>query len=231
MSKAAFYKLTGYPTLAAYYEALAKHDARAKDFNDFLEYLEDNKTPLQEELVRNVMYMYKRWGLSLTDLLIIVNARIYPLKLVQNEVSLEYDPIVMPDEIKKCLQIIDTRDSLTGIISSETLPPETFKVNDSFSIHEGNIISYKGKEILLEPQERRFAALLLHNTPGQYICRDDLLINGLHESYVENSESSKNLQQRITDTVSQLRSKFKNATGIKKNYFPNKTGVGYKFDP
>ncbi len=113
-----------------------------------------------------------------------------------------------------------------------TLPPVVAEITPSFSIHKGNLISYNGKEIILEPQPRRIAARVMTNfAAGRHTPPEEITNDILSESYMEKAKTSKQVKQRVTDSIYELRAAFKTATGTDKNRFPNTRGVGYTFSP
>ncbi len=122
-------------------------------------------------------------------------------------------------------------DGLLVSVHDSALPPVIKQVTADFAIHQGNMIFYKGHEIVLEPQDRRIAALIISKEIGQYTTREQLKEDGLTESYISNAETDKAINQRINDSIYQIRQKFKTATHNNKDYFPSKRGVGYKFSP
>lgn len=109
------------------------------------------------------------------------------------------------------------------------LPQVTVTIGD-FAIHTGNFISFKGKEIRLEPQEMRIAAHIMEkSTRDIYTTHEDIMNDILSEQYIEKAKTSGNIKQRVIDSVSSIRTAFKNATQTDKDHFPNRRTVGYIF--
>lgn len=123
-------------------------------------------------------------------------------------------------------------DSTNRDINHISLPTVIAKVNDDFLIHQGNIISYKGKIIELEPQSRKVIVLIMLRSKENSFTSSELITDEcLDEKYklkVASKEGA--IKAYIARTISDARAKFRIATNqSKKNYFPNQRGIGYTF--
>ena len=117
------------------------------------------------------------------------------------------------------------------------LPPTTLKFDDKFSVHQANVISYRGQIVELEPQVRKMIAFIMErSSEGLYTSLDAIIDSCLSEQYLTKAEKSQNedlVPNYIRRSISKARSSFRAATNSEqgKNYLPSKSGVGYIFKP
>ncbi len=123
---------------------------------------------------------------------------------------------------------------LQGLIP---LPPTVLKFNNKFSIHQANVISYKGQVVELEPQVRKMIAFIMErSSKGLYTSLDTIIDSCLSEQYLAKAGKSKNedlVPNYIRRSISKARSSFRASTnsGQEKDYLPSKSGIGYIFKP
>lgn len=126
------------------------------------------------------------------------------------------------------------RVNATPAQSQEVTPNKTVKVpaiklqlSGGFAIHENNIISYNGKEIVLQRRERKVAvAIMTRWQNGLYTDRDYIVDNLL-----ESDNDYKNPYSYAVNLVSVTRKAFQAQLNKKHEYFPVKRDSGYKFAP
>ncbi|HVI69263.1 MAG TPA: hypothetical protein VM581_02295 [Magnetospirillaceae bacterium] len=114
------------------------------------------------------------------------------------------------------------------------LPKVSKKINDDFSLHVQNIISYRGRSINLEPQARKIAAAIIERSSEKlYTDTKYLIDNCLSEDYLERVSDQNNdpAAQYIKRYVSTIRAKFRIITHSDQDFFPHAAGLGYKFSP
>ena len=111
--------------------------------------------------------------------------------------------------------------------SKPMLPPLVADIGGGFAIHEGNIIVFEGKEIELEKRLRNVATEIMKRTQkGQYTSKEyvaDNLLDDNHDYDLPYDYAVK--------LVSATRKAFRNQLNSKHDYFPVKSGIGYKFQP
>jgi hypothetical protein len=150
--------------------------------------------------------------------------------------SIDYEKFI--DQLNK-FHLVDTGIGLddSSKISNTALPAVVSKVTDEFSVHESNLISYKGRLIELEPQVGKIVALVMERSVnGQYTSSENIVDECLSEEYLAKAEKSDDedlVFKYVRRCVSDARSSFRAAAKSKKdkNFFPNKAGVGYTFVP
>ncbi len=107
-------------------------------------------------------------------------------------------------------------DNLQGTALSE---PILVVQDTGFCIHDAWRISYENKEITMQPQVRKIAALIMENsTYGRVTSAQSLIDQNMADT-----------TYNVNDNVSRARVAFKNATRQDKNFFPNERNVGYRF--
>ncbi len=151
--------------------------------------------------------------------------------------SIDYDKFT--DQLNK-FHLVDTGINLEDAStqsSAVTLPEVVAKINDLFSVHQGNLISYKGRLVELEPQVSKIVALVIkRSVNGQYTSPEIIIDECLSEDYLSKAEKSNDedlVYKYVRRCLSDARSSFRAATSSEKdkNFFPNKPGVGYIFAP
>lgn len=151
--------------------------------------------------------------------------------------SIDYDKF--SDQLSK-FNLVDTGTELEEIHSSSSttsLPALDTKVSDKFSIHKGNLISYNGHLIELEPQVSKIVALVMERSVrGLYTSHETIIDECLSEDYLAKAGKSSDEQlvfKYVRRCLSDARSSFRTATNSNKdkNFFPNKSGIGYTFEP
>ncbi len=109
----------------------------------------------------------------------------------------------------------------------EALPPIKREIGSGFTIHMGDVISYDGRQIILEKRLNELAVVIMErskkgfNTSKEYIAHNVLDENrdyDLPEDYA-------------VKLVSKLRKDFKNLVGREHDYFKFNSPFGYKFTP
>lgn len=115
------------------------------------------------------------------------------------------------------------------------LPKVRTVVTNNFSVHTANLISYNGKMIELEPQVRKIIAFIMERYKDDlYTSLEDIVDNCLSEEYLEKAARNPNLvPDYVRRCISRARSSFRVITGSEKakDFFPNKRGAGYIFNP
>jgi hypothetical protein len=107
---------------------------------------------------------------------------------------------------------------------NDSLPPVECDLENDFRVHKSNIISYKNKEIILEPQVRNVIALIMRRSKDDHHTTYDNMLDCLVNSRSEQAYAD------IRRNVSRARAIFKSTTGKDHDFFPNKRGIGYTFN-
>lgn len=134
-------------------------------------------------------------------------------------------------------KLTEKSDSTNEIKNLTPLPPTTLRFDDKFSVHQADVISYKGQIVELEPQVRKMIAFIMERSSrGLYTNLDAIIDSCLSEQYLAKTEKSKNedlVPNYIRRCISKARGSFRAATnsGQDKDYLPSKSGVGYIFTP
>jgi DNA-binding winged helix-turn-helix (wHTH) protein len=119
--------------------------------------------------------------------------------------------------------------------SDAALPKLTMTVNDDFSIHAGDVLSYRGKIISLQPQTSRIIRLIMERAITEQYTPSQMIVDEcLGEDYLDrNANSPDRVYTYVRRCISEARKTFLSMTGKEKdkNFFPNKPGVGYTFTP
>jgi hypothetical protein len=112
-----------------------------------------------------------------------------------------------------------------------TLPAPTRELINGFTLHQGNRIAFHGKEILLEPQQAKFAYAIM-NKPFGFVTEKDELYELLGDKYVDNlARTDSAVERRYKDVIYRLNRTFSISLGIKHKFFVNKPKIGYMFNP
>lgn len=128
---------------------------------------------------------------------------------------------------------------LSGL-KSNTKPTEQLsskRITDKFRVHKNSLISYEGRWVELEPQVSKIVALIMERSINDlYTSTETIIDTCLSEAYLEKASKSKDedlVFKYVRRCISDARSSFRAATnaGKEKDYFPNKSGVGYIFQP
>lgn len=118
-----------------------------------------------------------------------------------------------------------------------TEPLSSKRITDKFSVHKNNLISYEGRWLELEAQVSKIAALIMERSVnGQHTSTETIIDTCLSEAYLEKASKSKDEElvfKYVRRCISDARSSFRAATKAdkEKDFFPNKAGVGYIFQP
>lgn len=150
--------------------------------------------------------------------------------------SIDYDKLT--DQLSK-FNLVDSGINVekASLGNSSALPVIVTKVRGEFSVHDSNLVSYRGRLVELEPQVSRIVTLIMERSVrGMYTSSESIIDECLSEGYLSKAEKSSDedlVFKYIRRCVSDARSSFRVATNSErnKNFFPNKAGVGYIFEP
>lgn len=133
--------------------------------------------------------------------------------------------------------LVDAGKELIEKPETINLPEKILDYDDNFSVHQSNIVSYKGRRLALEPQVGRIATFIIDRASrGLYTTMENIIDNCISEDYLSKAEKSSDDQlvyKYIRRCVSDARKTFRAYTESdeNKNHFPNVSGTGYTFVP
>jgi hypothetical protein len=149
-----------------------------------------------------------------------------PSSTLSLNILLAYNPLLG----KKLMGTVPTKpeDSIeTSNTSAALLPPLISNISGGYAIHEGNIISYNGKEIILEKRLGDLAAAIMKRSEkGLYTNKEYIADNVIDEN--KDYEAPQDYAVKL---VSRVRKAFQSQLDSQHEYFKSRSGYGYKFTP
>ena len=223
--------------LTGYNPNQARKDEKDYAIRQFREFIDNNNPPLLGDLIIAMKRVTSFGYAGLPELLMIVNAKIYPLRVVVDESSTPTYQHIKINGYKHYLNLVDTLAETYVSVSIEHLFDSNsvaLKRGD-FAVHQdGFTTSYKLKLIPLEPKQHRVLAALLSSFTvvsfeelfDVYWAED----NAADEKFLDSAAANKaRKQQLINNCIGQIRKTLKFILGSSANPIESRPRIGYQF--
>jgi hypothetical protein len=149
-----------------------------------------------------------------------------PSSTLNLSIVVSYNPLLG----KKLMGTVPTKpnDSIdAGNAGYTLLPPVISNISGGYAVHEGNIISYKGKEIILEKRLGDLAAAIMKRSEKGLYTSKEYIANEV----IDENKDYEAPQDYAVKLVSRVRKAFQSQLDPKHDYFKPRSGYGYKFIP